>query len=42
MGMELLYFLKDWLMDHIKKVDKQYAPHLTKAGVKKTWLKKFF
>jgi hemerythrin len=41
-GMELLYFLKDWLMDHINKVDKQYSPHLTKNGVKKTWLRKFF
>ncbi|MGE0080876.1 MAG: bacteriohemerythrin [Thiohalomonadaceae bacterium] len=41
-GMELLYFLKDWLMDHINKVDKRYAPHLTSRGVKKTWLRKFF
>jgi hemerythrin len=41
-GMELLYFLKDWLMDHIHKVDKKYAPHLTSRGVKKTWLRKFF
>lgn len=41
-GMELLYFLKDWLMDHIQKVDKRYAPHLTSRGVRKTWLRKFF
>ncbi len=41
-GMELLYFLKDWLMDHINKVDRQYAPVVLKGGVKKTWLRKFF
>lgn len=41
-GMELLYFLKDWLMNHIHKVDKKYSPHLTSRGVKKAWLRKFF
>ena len=41
-GMELLMFLKDWLMDHINKVDKAYVPHLTKHGVKRKWLKKFW
>jgi hemerythrin len=41
-GMELLYFLKDWLMTHINEVDKQYTPHLTKQGVKKTWIRKFW
>jgi hemerythrin len=37
-GMDLLYFLKDWLMDHINKVDKQYTSHLTGHGVQKKWL----
>ena len=41
-GMELLYFLKDWLMDHINLVDKKYAPHLPKLGVKNTWMRKFW
>jgi len=41
-GMELLMFLKDWLFDHINKVDKRYTKAFHKAGVKKTWLKKFW
>lgn len=41
-GMELLMFLKDWLFDHINKVDKRYTKTFHKAGVKKTWLKKFW
>jgi hemerythrin len=41
-GMELLMFLKDWLFDHINKVDKRYTNAFHKAGVKKTWLKKFW
>ncbi len=42
MGMELLMFLKDWLFDHINKVDKRYVKHFHKHGVKRTWLRKFF
>jgi hemerythrin len=41
-GLELLMFLKDWLFDHITKVDKAYSATFHKAGVKKTWLKKFW
>ena len=41
-GMELLMFLKDWLFDHINKVDKGYTKTFHKAGMKKTWLKKFW
>jgi hemerythrin len=41
-GMELLLFLKEWLFDHINKVDKAYTATFHKAGVKKSWLKKFF
>lgn len=41
-GMELLYFLKDWLMDHIQRVDKLYSSHLTAHGVKQKWLRKFW
>ena len=41
-GMELLMYLKDWLFDHINKVDKAYTQTFHKAGVKKTWLKKFW
>lgn len=29
-GMELLLFLKDWLFEHIRKVDKAYVPALTR------------
>ncbi|MGE0080875.1 MAG: bacteriohemerythrin [Thiohalomonadaceae bacterium] len=41
-GMELLYFLKDWLMDHIQRVDKHYSRHLVAHGVKQKWLRKFW
>lgn len=41
-GMELLMFLKDWLFDHINRVDKAYTKSLHKAGVKKSWMKKFW
>ncbi len=41
-GMDLLMFLKDWLFDHINKVDKQYVKTFHKSGVQKTWLKKFW
>lgn len=36
-GMELLLFLKDWLFEHIEKVDKKYSKHFLKHGVKKKW-----
>jgi hemerythrin len=41
-GMELLMFLKDWLFDHINKVDKAYTKTFHKAGAQKSWLKKFW
>ncbi len=41
-GMELLMFLKEWLFDHINKVDKAYTMTFHKAGMKKSWLKKFW
>ncbi|QXE90008.1 bacteriohemerythrin [Geomonas subterranea] len=31
---DVIEFLKNWLVNHIKGTDKRYAPHLTKAGVK--------
>ncbi|MFP3983901.1 MAG: bacteriohemerythrin [Desulfurivibrionaceae bacterium] len=31
--MELLEFLKDWLVNHIMKTDKKYAPFLKKQGI---------
>jgi hemerythrin len=40
--MELLMFLKEWLTTHIMDVDKRYAPHLKKHGVKQSWLQKFW
>jgi len=41
-GMELLLFLKDWLMDHINREDKKYSAHLHNHGVKKNWIRKFW
>jgi hemerythrin len=32
--MEVMNFLKDWLMNHIAKVDKQYSEHLVEQGVR--------
>jgi len=29
----LMEFLKNWLADHIQKVDRQYGPHLNAKGV---------
>jgi hemerythrin len=29
----LLLFLKEWLQDHIKGIDKNYAPSLNSKGV---------
>lgn len=41
-GMELLMFLKEWLFNHINQVDKRYINTFHAAGVKKSWLKKFW
>ena len=41
-GMDLLMFLKDWLFDHINKVDKRYVKTFQKGGVKNSWLKRFW
>lgn len=32
--MEVMNFLRDWLTNHIAKVDKQYSDHLVGQGVK--------
>lgn len=37
-GLELLQFLKEWLMDHILEIDMRYSEHLTRNGVKRNWL----
>ncbi|MBU5635539.1 bacteriohemerythrin [Geomonas sp. Red69] len=31
---DVIEFLQNWLVNHIKGTDKRYAPHLTKAGVR--------
>lgn len=38
-GMELLYFLKDWLVDHIREEDRAYSPHLTRNSGLSRWLR---
>jgi methyl-accepting chemotaxis protein/hemerythrin len=30
---EVITFLQDWLINHIKGADKKYAPHLSKNGI---------
>lgn len=32
-GQELLYFLRDWLLSHIMKVDREYSPHLLSGKI---------
>jgi hemerythrin-like metal-binding protein len=32
-GMEVLAFLKDWLVNHIQKVDKRYSQAFARAGI---------
>ena len=36
---DLLFFLKQWLSNHIMKADKAYEKHFVKMGVKRSWLK---
>ncbi len=31
---DVITFLQDWLINHIKGVDKRYGPHLTKNGIR--------
>jgi hemerythrin len=31
---DVVYFLHDWLIDHIKGADKRYGPHLNKNGIR--------
>ncbi|HVN47704.1 MAG TPA: bacteriohemerythrin [Bacteroidota bacterium] len=33
LSMDVLQFLKDWLLQHIQKTDKQYSPFLNSKGV---------
>ncbi|MGA2276827.1 MAG: bacteriohemerythrin [Terracidiphilus sp.] len=34
LNLHLLNFLRDWLVDHIQKVDKEYGPWLNKHGIR--------
>jgi len=31
---DVITFLQDWLINHIKGVDKRYGPHLSKNGIR--------
>ena len=31
---DILIFLKDWVVNHIKKTDKRYAPFLREQGLR--------
>ncbi|HMK59743.1 MAG TPA: bacteriohemerythrin [Dissulfurispiraceae bacterium] len=34
MGVEIMSFLKDWLLNHISGLDKKYGPYLNEKGIK--------
>lgn len=34
MPMKISLFLRDWLLNHIQKIDQQYSAFLTAKGVK--------
>ena len=34
LSLEVMEFLKDWLLSHISNVDQQYTPYLEKAGAR--------
>ncbi|MDD5587046.1 MAG: bacteriohemerythrin [Alphaproteobacteria bacterium] len=34
MPMEIMYFLKDWWLDHVMNADKKYATHLNAHGIR--------
>lgn len=41
-GMELLQYLKGWLVNHILNVDARYSDSFTQGGAKSNWLRKFW
>ncbi len=41
-GMELLQYLKDWLVSHILHIDRGYTETFAKGGAKSKWLRKFW
>jgi hemerythrin len=40
-GMDLLFFLQEWLMEHINTVVKECKWRLSRGGGKKVWVKEF-
>ena len=41
-GLEILHFLNNWLVDHIMTVDKDYAAHYARSGQPAALLTEFF
>jgi len=39
-GLDLLYFLREWLMRHINEEDKAYSPHVAREG-RRGWSRPF-
>jgi hemerythrin len=41
-GLEILHFLNNWLVDHIMTIDKDYAAHYARSGQPMSLLSQFF
>jgi len=41
-AMEMLFKLKEWLVNHIVGIDKAYSRHMLNRGAAKSWIRKFW
>lgn len=41
-AMEMLFKLKEWLVNHILVIDKAYSRHMLNRGAARSWIRKFW
>jgi len=41
-AIEMLFRLKEWLVNHIVGIDKAYSRHMLNRGAAKSWIRKFW